>query len=381
MRCLVRAPAVLLLAALLAAPGFAAGDDTIGQTVVVQGGIERDLYVAGGTVDVLADVAGDVIAAGGQVSIERRVRGDVLAAAGNLVIRADVGDDVRVAGGNVSLSGAVADEAVVAGGRVLIAPTAKVGGRARLAGGNVHVAGSIAEGLKAAGSRIVISGHVAGAAELYAEEIEIGPDAVIGGGLSYRSPNEARISPEAKISGTVVRHRLERGTGTGLGEGIETAGRVARLGLYVSLMVASIAMYLLFPAGAVAAARTVGAAPWISLGLGFAVLVATPFVVALLFASLIGIWVAAALLALYLVLLLAGFLTGIVYVGDRGLSWVGCGAHASRAWYLLAIVLALGALWLVRLVPVLGNVALFALLLFGLGALTLCIWRRYQVPS
>lgn len=359
-------------------PAAAIGGQELGEAVIEQGSIERDVYVAGATVDVLARVEGDVVAAGGQVTVDERVSGDVLVAGGNVALRAQVGDDVRAAGGNVTLSGAIADEAVVAAGRVLIAPAATVGGRARLGGGTIHVAGRIEQGLKAAGNRIVISGHVAGNAELYAEEIEVQPGATIGGDLIYRSGAEARIADDAKIGGSVVRQSV--GPGDELREGVETAGRIARIGLYLSLIVTGIVLFLLFPWGAVGAARTINDAPWVSLGLGFAVLVATPFLVMLLFASLFGVWLALTLLALYLVLLLLGFLTGVLYIGDWGLRLAGRAAVPAKGWYVIAIVLALVVLWAVRLVPVLGTLAIFALLLFGLGALTLYLWRRY-VPA
>lgn len=369
------APFLLLLPALCLPGAGALARDLAGDSIVAQGTIERDLYAAGGTVDVFADVEGDVVAAGGQVAIERRVRGDVLAAGGHVAVRARVDDDVRAAGGNVTVSGPVGDEAVLAGGRVLLAPAARVGGRARLAGGTVQVAGHVGQGLKAAGNRIEISGQVDGDVELYANDIEIAPGAVIGGRLTYYSDDPARIAPDASIAGAVTHHRFD--PGEDLAEGMDTAAEVARVGLYVSLMITGIVLFLLFPAGSVAAARTIGAAPLPSLGLGFAVLVATPFLVLLLFVTVFGVWLALALLALWFVLLLAGFLTGVIYVGDRGLRWLGRGADASKGWYLLAIVLALVLLWLVRLVPVLGTLALFALLLFGLGALTLFLWRRY----
>jgi cytoskeletal protein CcmA (bactofilin family) len=370
--------ALFLVATSLAAGDGARADDRAGGTVLVQGQVGRDLYVAGGTVDVAAEVDGDVIAAGGQVTVDRDVRGDVLAAGGNVAIRARVGDDVRAAGGNVTVSGAVADEVVLGGARVLLAQSAQVGGRARLAGNTVQVAGRIDQGLKAAGTRIEISGRIAGDVELYADEIEIAPGASIGGDLVYYGREQARIAEGARIAGTVTRHRVD--VGEDFGEGLETVGAAARIGLYVSLMLTGIVLFLLFPTGSVAAARTIGAAPWAALGLGFAVLVATPFLVLLLLVSLVGVWLGLALLALYFVLLLVGFLTGILYVGDRGLRWVGRAADASKGWYLLAIVLALLVLWLVRLIPVLGTVAVFALLLFGLGATTLFLWRRYMTP-
>jgi cytoskeletal protein CcmA (bactofilin family) len=346
-----------------------------GDTVVMRGTIKQDLYLAGGTVDMLADVEGDVLAAGGQVSIDNAVSGDVMAVGGNVAIRARVGDDVRVAGGNVTISGPVGDELVAGGGQLLLAPTATVGGRAWLAGGNVQINGKVGKGLKAAGNHIVIAGDITGDVDLYAESIDIEPGAVIRGNLTYYSRQEARIAGGAKITGAVKREPL--GPGAEARKHARGFRPVARLVLSVTLMVAGIVLYLLFPTASVGAARTINESPWKSLGLGFAMLAATPLVVLLLCISLFGIWLGLLALAAYLMLWLLGFLTGILTVGDWGLRLIDRAKTATKGWRVLSIVAALLALWIVRFVPVLGSLVAFAILVFGLGALTLYLWRRY----
>lgn len=346
-----------------------------GETVVTQGTIKQDIYLAGGTVDMLANVDGDVTAAGGQVSIDNTVSGDVLAVGGNVAVRARVGDDVRVAGGNVTISNAVGDDALAAGGNVVLTPEATVGGRAWFAGGTVQILGKVAKGVKAAGNHVVIGGDINGDVQLFAESIDIEPTAVIHGNLTYASREEARIASGAQITGTVKREHV--GPSPRARERARAFGAVARLALYVSLMVTGIVLFLLFPTASVGAARTINESPWKSLGLGFAILAATPLVVILLCISFFGIWLALLALALYLAFWLLGFLTGILHVGDWGLRLIGRATVATKGWRVLSIIAALLALWIVRFAPILGGLVAFAIFVFGLGALVLYLWRRY----
>lgn len=336
--------------------------------------VREDLYLAGGSVYALGNVEGDLVAAGGQIEIEKQIDGDLLAAGGAITLRGRVRDDLRAAGGNVSISGEVGDDAVVGGGRVLIAPTASVGGRAWLAGGNVEVYGRIGKALRAAGGTIVISGEVNGDVDLAGGRIEIGPGAVIAGNLNYRSRNEAHIDAGARIRGTVTRLDMP------IQEEERAAVGVVRFGMLVSLIVAGIVLYLLFPLAATGAARALRDEPWKALGLGLALLAATPFVILLLFASLIGVWLALILMALFPVLLLAGFLTGALALGDLALAWRAKPKKTAKPGTgrrVLSIVAALVAIWIVGFIPVLGALVCLALLLFGVGGLALQLWHRY----
>jgi len=368
----LRRYALLMLSLLCLPVGVVAQE--AGDNIVKQGRITEDLYLAGGTIDMLADVDGDVIAAGGQINIDQSVSGDILVAGGNVAIRARVGDDVRAMGGNISVSGAVGDEVIIAGGNVLISPTATVGGRALLGGGNVRVEGKMGKGIKAAANRVVIDGDVTGNVELFAETVEIGPRAVIRGDLVYYSRNDAQISSAATITGAVQRESVRADETRERGRGFR---HVAGLALTASLMVTGIVLYLLFPITSVGAARTINESPWKSLGLGFAVLAATPVAIVLLFVTLVGLWLALLVKALYLMALLLGFLTGVVYIGDWGLRLIDRAAATTKGWRVLSIIAALLALWLVRFVPILGGLTMFAVFIFGLGALTLYLWRRY----
>lgn len=342
-----------------------------GEAVRIQGVIAEDVYAAGGTVDVLAAVEGDVVVAGGRVVVVERVSGDVTAAGGTVSVRARIGDDARLAGGDIRLSGSVGDDAIAAGGNVTLTPDATVQGRAWFSGGRIEVAGAVGRELKVAGGRIVISGRVGGDAQLTGRSISILDSAVIDGDLVYRSPREADIASGAQIHGRIRYEPVARPIAA-------LAVTLAGVGLLVllSLMVTGSAMFLIFPRSIEAASTSIRAEPWKCLGLGLALFSATPLVISALFLTVIGGLPAIVVGALYLILLLAGFLTAAFYVGEFGWRRLGRGEVSGRGrWG--SFVIALIVITLLGLVPLLGTLLLLILMLLGVGALTLGLYRAY----
>jgi cytoskeletal protein CcmA (bactofilin family) len=364
---------LVLLATVLLTSAPVAGAQTFGETVTQRGRVQEDLYLAGSTVTVAADVEGDVSAAGGRVTIENTVNNDVMAAGGTVELRAKVKDDARLAGGEVTVAGDIGDELLAAGGTIVVTPDARIGGRAWLAGSRVEFDGRVAKSLKAAGGTIVIGGEVMGDADLIGEHIEIAPSAIIHGHLNYRSPNEAKIDSGARILGAVTMIPMEKPHG---------AERAAHAGgfvfMLVALFVTSAVLILIFPDFSATAARGVRKAPWVALGLGLAVLAGGPLVVLVLMLTLVGVWLGLIVLAVYLVMLLLGYLTAVLFLADAGLARVRQGETPSPGWRLVALAVTLLVLGLLRLVPVLGCLIGFLVLVFGLGALTRAIWRRYR---
>jgi cytoskeletal protein CcmA (bactofilin family) len=345
-----------------------------GEAVTVAGNVEEDQYLAGGAVDVLGAVTGDVLAAGGRVSIDGAVSGDVMAAGGSVSVRGDVADDVRLAGGDVTLLSAVGNDAVAAGGRVLLGPAATVGGRAMFAGGNVEVRGRVEGELRAGGGRILVDGAVRGNARLAGRRVELGPNAVIEGDLICYSARPAIIHDDARVMGTISQrpypgpHPQDRA--------VEVVVRVL---LWITLAVAGVVLYLLFPRFAVAAGSTLRSAPWTSLGLGFLSFFVIPALIAVLWVSVIGIWLALLVMAFYFILLVTGFLTGVFAVGDGVLLRTARReAGPSKGTRVAALLSSLLALMLLGFVPLLGGLFMFAVLLLGLGSLQLQLYRLYR---
>ena len=362
----------LFLALLCLTPpaGLALAQD-IGEDVLKRGVINEDLYLAGGRIRVTADVDGDVIAAGGRVAIDNRVSGDILAAGGSINIGGHVLDDVRAAGGQILLDGRVDGDTLAAGGSVILAPGAVVGERAWLGGGDVEIAGRVGGELRAAGATIILSGVIDGDVRAAANTIKVLPGARISGDFIYHSPHEAVIDNQAQITGSVTRLPMPHPPGPGI-------AHVAAMGIVflMSLTVAAVVLYLLFPYFSVASARTLAARPWAGLGLGLAALVTTPFAAALLTATVVGGVLGLLLFALYGLLLFAGFVTGVLCTGDSTLRRLG--RDTTRGRHVLVMIGIIFAIGLLQLVPVLGALIAFLVLVFGTGGLLLAIYQAYH---
>ncbi len=357
----------MLLTVLSTGPLFAQQN---GMTVTKSGKVTEDIYMAGATVQVLGEVEGDVVVAGGSVSIVNTVSGDVLAAGGTVSITANVNDDIRAAGGSVAIAGNVGDDAVAAGGSVTLASGSTVGGRAWFAGETVTVAGNVNRELRATGRKVILAGTIGGDVELYAESVVIEPGAVIKGKLAYSAPNEAVVREGAVIEGAVDWHESDFGEFDERGPGF--AGTLV---FFLSLAASAIVLFLIYSPLSSTAVQKLDNAPFKSLGLGLAVLFATPFVVLMLFGSVLGTPLGFIVLALYAVALIVGLLIGIIWIGDAGFRRLGKNPDKSKWIRAGSIVAAAALLLIVGLIPFIGGLAFLIVLMLGIGAVTLYFYQ------
>lgn len=346
-----------------------------GEHVSVSGQVEDDIYLAGGQVDVYATVDGDVVVAGGQLNLEGDVRQDVIAAGGDVELRGRVGDDARLAGGNVRVLAKTGDDLVAAGGRLHVAPNAEIGGSAWLSGGEVRMEGRVGEHLHAGGGRVAIAGTVAGNAEVWAEHVEIAGSTIINGHLQYRSPHPAVIAEGARIDGEITHIPVEAPAAP-----VAAALVFAGLMFLLSLVLTGAVLYLAFPGVAERCSEMIRSGPWAGFGYGLAVIAGAPVVMVLLFSTGLGAWLALLLLALYFLLLPTGYLVGAFLVADAGLRKMNR-TPAGRKVRVLAVSVSIAGLFIVNLVPVLGSLLNWLVLLAGTGALVRVSAASYRASA
>jgi hypothetical protein len=331
--------------------------------------VGRDRYLAAEDVDVADASGGDVLAVGGSVELRSRIDGDAVAAGGSVRVAGEVGDDAYLAGGSVRLDGRIADAVRVVGGRVRVGSDAVVAGGTAIAGGRVQFEGEARDTVTIAGGEVRFDGIGSGDVLIAAGDTVIGPKARIGGTLTVRGPVPPTVDPAARIDGGLQYERVARREGWG------QAGRTAAgwaIGLWTAgLAVCGVLLIAAFPRFTGDAAARIRAMPLLSLGVGFGLLVAVPVAAVLLFATVIGIPLGLLLLALYPVMLMLGYITAAVFLGDALLVRLSRDALARRAPRAGAFVAALVALALVIRVPYVGGWVALAALVLGVGALML----------
>ena len=345
----------------------------VGELVIKRGVVDDDLYLAGGQVELYATVNGDVVVAGGQLQLEGDIGADVIAAGGTIALRGSVGDDARLAGGEVRVAARVGDDLVAAGGRIHVSPIANIAGRAWLSGGELRIDGHVGQELRASGGSVVITGLVDGNVELWADEIEIEETAVISGDLHYKSSRQANIASGARIEGEVI-HTLVEVDMKPVVASVIFAGLV----LLLSIILTAVLLYLLFPDYSLRVSQSLHDQPWQSLAIGLAVFAGGPLLVVILFSTAVGIWLALMLLAIYLVMLLTGYFAGALYVGNAGLNMLRR-TEVSKTLRAIALAVAIFSLAVINLVPLLGSLANWLVLLAGMGALSRQLYQAYRI--
>ncbi len=357
--------AVLALAAstALAAEFIKPNKETGGNVSLRSEETHHDLYTAGASVTVDSNTTGDLVAAGGMVSVNGSVERDLIIAGGNLTVTGAVGDDARIAGGNVSINGPVSSDLLVAGGHVSIAEAATVGGDLIAAGGDVIVNAAVAGDAKLKGGVIDVNSAITGNVEVRAEEhVTFGSNSSVSGTLVVYGKKQPVIMEGARLPDIDFRELKESKWNYG--------GVFAGVGFFVGLLamlVAGFAALYLSRRRVNLLVQSIQTNPWSNLGLGLVGLIVTPVVVVLLFVAVIGYYLALLLLFWYILLILLGVLMGMTFLGAWVVKLVTRQPELKLDW--IAILVGAVLLAVLGLIPFVGWIVCFLLLLAGIGSI------------
>jgi cytoskeletal protein CcmA (bactofilin family) len=411
--------------ALAAVPAAGAAEILSGGQVVIGADevIEDDLYVSAGEFVLDGTVRGDLVVTGGTITVNGKVEGDVMAAGQAVYFNGIVDDDVRAAGAVLILgpNAAIGDDALLGGFSIEAQRGATIAGDLILGGSQALLVGDVGGDLVAGAGSVAIYGTVAGDTQIEVGAAEnqlpfsptmfipgaaaapsvpagltIGDQAALAGDLNYTSPQQGSIADGA-VAGQVNFERQ-------LIQADEEAKPSTALGALwkflinlASYLIVALVLMALRPRTAPRAVEVVRSHPWASLGWGtLALIVLVLLILALLAAAVLVGGLASVLqlaplsntilaigaLAAFAVLVLLGVAT--YWAAPLVMaSWAGQGilrriwpsGAEKRLW-----PVALGVLILAILVslPWVGGLIRFAIVLFGLGAITLMFKTWWQ---
>jgi hypothetical protein len=227
--------------------------------------------------------------------------------------------------------------------------------------GSADVAGTVEGSLTAFDAPVTISGRVNGDVVVFNGRVELQSGAnVTGDVVSQQAPV---VASGATIGGTSK--RLQTNTNW---EGFGWAGKLAWwLAVSVSTLVVGLVLVWLVGPGAariLEAGRTrIGP----SIGLGLLLFFGLPLLAVIALVTVVGIPLGIGLLAALLLIYALGYSASGWILGRSIL-------RGPTSWF-LAFLVGWGILRVVALVPILGGLAWFAAVVFGLGALAVAIWR------
>ncbi len=353
-------------------------DFTYRKIVTVRPGevINKDYFAFGDTIEISGTVNGDVYAAGGQVLVDGTINGDLLAAGGTVSISGNISQDARIFGGQITISGEIGRNLTVGGGNIELTDSATIRGGIVAAGGNIRLAAPVWSDVKISAGNLTVSNKIDGNLKAFVGAIRLTSRAVITGDLIYWSNRPASIDKSAKITGNVTRKTppgvfrppVEKVLGVFVGVYL-----FATLISFISTLIIGLLLIHFYPKYNREAVSTLRKRPWASLGIGFIVLVLTPIIFVLLLATVVGIPLAFILLASYLITLYLVRIFVILWAGVGIFEWLGKTVHGG--W---ALVVGLVVYSLLTLIPVIGDLVTFFVILFGLGAALLTKKELYS---
>lgn len=255
-----------------------------------------DNYVRSGrtiTVDGLVEQDATLVAR--QVTLNGQINGDLLVMATTVVINGTVEGSVRIMANDVLIRGTIGRNASIAANTLVVSSDAAIGQSLGLAASAATIDGFVSGSLSGYVLGISVNGQVKGSADLHlpTEDLTIGPEAVISGGLRYSARSELTL-PEGQIGGVI--ERLPQRSALEIIGISPTAFRVLYL---VGLLIVGLLIMFLFPQGTKHILTAMQHRPFVKLSWGIVVLLAVPVVAVILTLSVIGLPLAILLLGVY----------------------------------------------------------------------------------
>jgi cytoskeletal protein CcmA (bactofilin family) len=357
-----------LCAAFAVPPPAAATEVRKGQTAEIRKdeSIKGNVFLSGEHIEVEGTVDGDVYAAGKDIEINGHITGDLISAGRTVWIRGQVDGNVRSVGNTVNVIGKVAKNMTYFGDTIRIDEKGVVDGSVMMFGSDVTIEGRLGRDVVFMGDRVTVNGTVGGSIDEKGAGLEIGSRAQIDGPVRFEGENEPAVPSGAKLASPIqfTKHVHKR----------EDFGRTSAFWvgvLAVAFAVYGMMLFLLAPRFAkesTHAAENIGG----SLGLGLLVFFGVLIGSFLAMVTLVGLFAGFSTLFVWLIAVYAaqpvvGALLGQWILGRTDETWPLIGR----------MILGIFIIRLATLLPH-GWVIKLAVVFWGLGAISLALYRRFQ---
>ena len=327
----------------------------------------KDLYLFAQSLSIDGTLDGDLICWVQTGSITGTVTEDVNLFAQVLTIDGVVEDDVRLFAQNLYINGTVKGEALILAANVFIGKNAVIEGDALVACGTASMDGTIGGDARLVGGTVSMTGTIDGNAEIMTDGgVTLGNEASIGGDLHYSSPVEIEFQ-QGVVSGTISFDAPEEDeVSADVDFGIPSfLGFIIRLLQFIGAVIVGSILVAFTRKHAKRTANTIRTRPMQSLGIGFVAFILAPII---------------AIIALVLIvtaplswILTLGFLIGIYIAKFYVAIWLGDlilrRSDRTDVSPILSMIVGLAILYIITAIPIVGTLAMFVIIFFGLGAL------------
>ncbi len=355
-------------AASMSSPAMATEFRGRGDTVEVERNevIKGDFFGHGHHVKIEGTVDGDVYVFCQTADIEGHVTGDVIAFAQMLRVTGKVDGNIRSFTNTTLLTGDVAKNLLTFAETVTIDPTGKVGGSVTTFVNTLTIDGTVGRDILAFVNATNISGKIGGGIQAQGNTLKFNSGAQVEGPVKFKGNNPPEVSSGAKLAVPVVFSQLEHHKPYQ-----ESGFYVWRVIWTAAVILFGMVLFLILPNFAratVDSAERYGA----SFGLGVLVLFGVPIAAFIACITVVGMMIG---ISTFILWMTAMFCAQIV-VGTIVGQWLM--GHARETWQLIGrMIVGVILVRVVEMIPFFGGWVKFGVLLWGMGAISLAIYRHF----
>lgn len=337
-------------------------------TVSAEETIKGDMYVTGARrVRIEGTVDGDLIVFCESLDISGHVTGDVLNFSQSARISGRVDGNVRGANNNLTITGTVSKNVLTFEETLTIDPAGKVGGSLTNFSANLVMEGSVGRDALLFVAHGNLDGKIGGGVRAKGDSLSIGSAAVIDGPVHFEGRNRPEVSSSAKLASPVDFKQAEKK------QSYRESGyyiwQVIWVAAFILFGLVLFAVMPKFAQDSVAAAEQIG----VTAGLGVLVLFGVPIAAVIACITVVGLFIGLSTLfvwyaSLYFAQIIVGAVVGQWMMG-----------RTSELWPLIGrMAVGLAIVRLCTTIPHVGGWVKFAAILWGIGAISLSIYRRFE---
>lgn len=355
--------------ALLTPPAAVAQNMRKGETVEIPAGetVKGDVFIFTHRARIDGTVEGDVFVFTQDATIGGHIKGDVIAFAQSLRVNGEVDGNIRAFINNVTVTGNVTRNVLAFAELVNVDPSGKVGGSLTAFVQSLNVEGQVGRNILTFVDHGTISGTVDGRIDAKGDSLRINGSAKVGGPIRFEGKNPPEVAADAKLASPVDYHKLEH------------KPKYEEGGYYIWQVIWAAAFVLFglvlfqvmpgFSKEAVDHVEHYGA----SFGLGVLVFFGVPIASLIACATVVGLFIGISTFflwyaTLYYAQVVVGALVGQWLMGRTRETWPLIGRMA------VGIII----VRLCTTVPHVGGWVKFGVVLWGTGAISLALYRRFQ---
>jgi cytoskeletal protein CcmA (bactofilin family) len=355
-------------AASMSSPAMATEFRSHGDTIEVERNetIKGDFFGHGHKVKIEGTVDGDVYVFCQSADIEGHVTGDVIAFAQILRVNGKVDGNIRAFTNTTLLSGNLAKNLLGFAETITIDRAGKVGGSVTTFVNTLTIDGAVGRDILAFAAEITIAGPIGGAVQAQGNHLIFNSGAQVDGPVKFKGNNPPEVSSGAKLAVPVVFTQEEHHS------------RYQDSGFYIwyviwtaAVILFGMVLFVLLPGFAratVDSAERYGA----SFGLGVLVFFGVPIAAFIACITVVGLMIGISTFILWMTTLFCAQLVVGTIVGQ----WLV--GHTRETWQLIGrMVVGVIVVRVVEMIPFLGGWVRFAVVLWGMGAISLAIYRHF----